>query len=193
MRELVFEPEAIDEDLVHQSILTGLITHVGMREGNSKQFTGTRGSHFVVHPSSHVSKKPPQWLMAAELVETSQVFARTVGPIDPSWIESIAPHMVKYNYSEPVWSSSRGAAMVHEKVLLLGLPIVADRMVNASKVDRPLARELFIRHALVEGDWKTRHHFFSHNQNLLAEATDLEDKARPVSYTHLTLPTKRIV
>lgn len=178
VRELVFEPEAIDEDLVHQSILTGLITHVGMREGNSKQFTGTRGSHFVVHPSSHVSKKPPQWLMAAELVETSQVFARTVGPIDPSWIESIAPHMVKYNYSEPVWSSSRGAAMVHEKVLLLGLPIVADRMVNASKVDRPLARELFIRHALVEGDWKTRHHFFSHNQNLLAEATDLEDKAR---------------
>lgn len=178
VRELVFEPEAIDEDLVHQSILTGLITHVGMREGNSKQFTGTRGSHFVVHPSSHVSKKPPQWLMAAELVETSQVFARTVGPIDPGWIESIAPHMVKYNYSEPVWSSSRGAAMVHEKVLLLGLPIVADRMVNASKVDRPLARELFIRHALVEGDWKTRHHFFSHNQNLLAEATVLEDKAR---------------
>lgn len=178
VRELVFEPEAIDEDLVHQSILTGLLTHVGMREGNSKQFTGTRGSHFVVHPSSHVSKKPPQWLMAAELVETSQVFARTVGPIDPSWIETIAPHMVKYNYSEPVWSSSRGAAMVHEKVLLLGLPIVADRMVNASKVDRALARELFIRHALVEGDWKTRHHFFAHNQKLLSEATELEDKAR---------------
>ena len=178
VRELVFEPESINEDLVHKSVLSGLLTHVGMREGNSKQFTGTRGSHFVVHPSSHVSKKPPQWLMAAELVETSQVFARTVGPIDPSWIEAIAPHMVKYNYSEPVWSSSRGAAMVHEKVLLLSLPIVADRMVNASKVDRPLARELFIRHALVEGDWKTRHHFFAHNQKLLAEATELEDKAR---------------
>ncbi|MGJ4077784.1 ATP-dependent RNA helicase HrpA [Corynebacterium macclintockiae] len=178
VRELVFEPESINEDLVHKSVLSGLLTHVGMREGNSKQFTGTRGSHFVVHPSSHVSKKPPQWLMAAELVETSQVFARTVGPIDPSWIEAIAPHMVKYNYSEPVWSSSRGAAMVHEKVLLLGLPIDADRMVNASKVDRPLARELFIRHALVEGDWKTRHHFFAHNQKLLAEATELEDKAR---------------
>lgn len=178
VRELVFEPDSIDEDQVHKAVLTGLLTHVGMREGSSRQFTGTRNTHFVVHPSSYVAKKPPQWVMAAELVETSQVFARTVGPIDPSWVEAEAPHMVKYTYSEPRWSSKRGAAVVDEKALLLGLTLVAGRTVNASRVDKGLARELFIRHALVEGDWKTRHHFFHDNQKLLAEAEQLEDKAR---------------
>lgn len=178
VRELTFNDEAYNDDAVHQSILTGLLTNVGMREGNSKQFTGTRNSHFVVHPGSGLSKKPPQWVMAAELVETSQVFARTVGPIDPTWIEKLAPHMVKYVHSEPHWSSSRGAAMVHEKVLMLGLPLVADRRVNLGRTDKELARELFIRHALVEGDWTTRHHFFKRNQEMLEEASQLEDKAR---------------
>lgn len=178
VRELDFAEDAINEDAVHQSILTGLLTHVGMREGNSKQFTGTRNSHFVVHPSSMLSKKPPQWLMAAELVETSQVFARTVGPIDPAWVEQLAPNMIKLVHSEPHWSSSRGAAMVHEKVLMLGLPLVADRTVNLGRTDKTLARELFIRHALVEGDWTTRHKFFHHNQEMLEEASQLEDKAR---------------
>ncbi|WP_426706367.1 ATP-dependent RNA helicase HrpA [Corynebacterium auriscanis] len=178
MRDLAIDPTTLNEESVHRSVLAGLITHVGMREGTSRQFTGARNSHFVVHPSSHVAKKPPQWVMAAELVETSQLFARTVGPVTPEWIEDIAPHMVKYNHSEPYWSSSRGAAMAHEKVLLLGLPLVADRRINLGRIDRPLARELFIRHALVEGDWSTRHHFFKRNQKLLEEAGTLEDKAR---------------
>ena len=178
IRDLIIDASTLNEEAVHRSILAGLITHVGMREGSSRQFTGTRNSHFVVHPSSHVAKKPPQWVMAAELVETSQLFARTVGPVAPEWIEEIAPHMVKYNHSEPYWSSSRGAAMAHEKVLLLGLPLVADRRINLGRIDRPLARELFIRHALVEGDWSTRHHFFKRNQQLLEEAGTLEDKAR---------------
>lgn len=178
IRDLVIDTSTLNEDAVHRSVLSGLITHVGMREGSTRQFTGTRNSHFVVHPSSHVAKKPPQWVMAAELVETSQLFARNVGPISPEWIEQIAPHMVKYNHSEPYWSSSRGAAMAHEKVLLLGLPLVADRRINLGRIDRPLARELFIRHALVEGDWSTRHHFFKRNQKLLEEAGTLEDKAR---------------
>ena len=178
IRDLNIDSATLNEEAVHRSILAGLITHVGMREGSSRQFTGTRNSHFVVHPSSHVATKPPQWVMAAELVETSQLFARTVGPIAPEWVEEIAPHMVKHNHSEPYWSSSRGAAMAHEKVLLLGLPLVADRRINLGRIDRPLARELFIRHALVEGDWNTRHHFFKRNQQLLEEAGTLEDKAR---------------
>lgn len=178
VRDMDFDEENIREDAVHQSILTGLLTNIGMREGNSKQFTGARNSHFVIHPSSQLSKKPPQWIMAAELVETSQVFARTNGPIDPAWVERIAPHMTKVVHSEPHWSSSKGAAMVHEKVLMLGLPLVADRTAYLGKTDKPLARELFIRHALVEGDWSTRHHFFHDNQEMLNEASQLEDKAR---------------
>lgn len=178
VKQLVFSEETLDEDAVHRSILSGLLTHIGMREGNSKQYTGTRNSHFVVHPSSQLSKKPPQWVMAAELVETSQVFARTVGPIDPAWVEDLAPHMIKRVYSQPHWSRSRGSAMVHEKTLMLGLPLVADKVVGLSRIDKPHARELFIRHALVEGDWNTHHQFFHKNQQALQDAGQLEEKAR---------------
>ncbi|AGP30921.1 ATP-dependent helicase [Corynebacterium terpenotabidum Y-11] len=169
---------AVAEDEVHRALLSGLLTNTGMREGNSRQFTGTRNTHFVIHPSSHLAKKPPQWVMAAELVETSQVFARTVAPLTPEWVEEIAPHMVKYSYAEPHWSSKRGAAMIHEKALLLGLPIVADRTVPLAKVDPVAARETFLRSALVEGDWHTRHAFFRHNRDLLEQTTRLEEKAR---------------
>ena len=178
VRELRFDPETIDEDAVHRAILAGLLSHVGMREGNSKQYLGTRNTHFVVHPSSTVAKKPPQWAMAAELVETSQLFARSVGPINPEWLEELAAHMVKRVHSEPHWSAKKGAAVAQEKVLLLGLPIIADRTVLLGKIDKELARELFIRHALVEGDWRTRHKFYQHNLDLLAQASALEDKAR---------------
>ncbi len=178
VHELHFDPEVLDEDAVHKSVLSGLLTHIGMREGNGRQFVGPRQTQFVIHPSSHVAKKPPQWVMAAELVETSQLFARTVGPVREEWLEELAPHLVKCTYSEPVWSRSKGAALVREKVLLLGLPIVADRQVLLGKIDRALAREMFIRNALVEGDWRTRHAFFHSNQALLGEAASLEDKAR---------------
>lgn len=169
---------ALAEDDVHKALLAGLVTHTGLREGNSRQFTGTRGTHFVIHPSSSLSRKPPEWVMAAELVETSQVFARTVGPLTPEWVEEVAPHMVKYSHAEPHWSARRGAAMIHEKALLLGLPIIPDRQVPLSKVDPAAAREIFIRSALVDGDWHTRHAFFSHNRELLDNATHLEEKAR---------------
>ena len=167
-----------DETNVHKAMLAGLLTNIGMRQGNTRQFTGARNSAFVIHPSSHLSKKPPQWVMAAELVETSQVFARTVGPLVPEWIETIAPQMVRYSYAEPHWSSKRGEAQIHEKAMMLGLPIIADRRVSLSKTDPEAAREMFIRHALVEGDWRTNHRFFRHNQELLEEAEGLEDKAR---------------
>ncbi|WCZ36682.1 ATP-dependent RNA helicase HrpB [Corynebacterium heidelbergense] len=178
VRELVFDPTALNEDVLHQCVLSGMVSHIGMREGNSRQFLGTRNSHFVIHPSSQLAKKPPQWIIAAELVETSQVFARTVGPCKPEWVEQVAGHMTKATYSEPYWSAKRSAAMIHEKIMLLGLPIIADRVVSLSKVDRPQAREMFIRRALVEGDWRTHHRFFAHNQEVLAEASQLEDKAR---------------
>ncbi|WP_291479325.1 ATP-dependent RNA helicase HrpA [Corynebacterium sp.] len=182
-RELTFDlgdekSAAPDETAVHKSLLAGLVTNVGMRQGNSRQFTGTRNTSFVIHPSSHLSKKPPQWVMAAELVETSQVFARTVAPVVPEWIEEIAPQLMRYSYSDPFWSSKQGAALAVEKASMLGLPVIGDRRVNLSKTDPETAREMFIRHALVEGDWRTSHRFFRNNQRMLEEAGELEDKAR---------------
>lgn len=178
VRDLTFDDLAVDDEAVHRSILTGVLTNVGMKNGTGRQFTGTRSTTFTVHPSSNLAKNPPQWIMAAELVETSRLFARTVGPIASEWVEQVAPHMVRYVHSEPHWSSSRGAAMVHEKVLMLGLPIVADRRVPLSRTDPAEARTQFIRHALVEGDWTTRHAFFHRNREVLAEVGELEDKAR---------------
>ncbi|MGO1962826.1 MAG: ATP-dependent RNA helicase HrpA [Corynebacterium sp.] len=172
------EATSVDETEVHKSLLTGLLTNVGMRQGNSRQFTGTRNTTFVIHPSSHLSKKPPQWVMAAELVETSQVFARTVAPVVPEWLEEVAPHLMRYSYAEPFWSSKQGAALAIEKASMLGLPVIADRRVNLSKTDPEAARDMFIRHALVEGDWRSNHRFFRHNSELLDEVGQLEDKAR---------------
>jgi ATP-dependent helicase HrpA len=184
-RELTFDlgedqgrPVSPDETGIHKSLLAGLVTNVGMRQGNSRQFTGTRNTSFVIHPSSHLAKKPPQWVMAAELVETSQVFARTVAPVVPEWIEEIAPQLMRYSYAEPFWSSKQGAALAIEKASMLGLPVISDRRVNLSKTDPEAARDMFIRNALVDGDWRTNHRFFLHNRELLDEAGQLEDKAR---------------
>ncbi len=184
-RELTFDlgedegsPVSPDETGIHKSLLAGLVTNVGMRQGNSRQFTGTRNTSFVIHPSSHLAKKPPQWVMAAELVETSQVFARTVAPVVPEWIEEIAPQLMRYSYAEPFWSSKQGAALAVEKASMLGLPVISDRRVNLSKTDPEGARDMFIRNALVEGEWRTNHRFFRHNRELLDEAGRLEDKAR---------------
>ncbi len=184
-RELTFDlgedegsPVSPDETGIHKSLLAGLVTNVGMRQGNSRQFTGTRNTSFVIHPSSHLAKKPPQWVMAAELVETSQVFARTVAPVVPEWIEEIAPQLMRYSYAEPFWSSKQGAALAVEKASMLGLPVISDRRVNLSKTDPEGARDMFIRNALVEGEWRTNHRFFRHNRELLDEAGQLEDKAR---------------
>ena len=116
--------------------------------------------------------------MAAELVETSRLFARINAAIDPAWAERIGAHLVKRSYSEPHWSRRRAAVMAHERVTLYGVPLVADRLVNYGSVDQALARELFIRHALVYGEWQTRHRFFAHNRQLLEEAEELENRAR---------------
>ncbi len=182
-----FEPDLADR--VHQSLLAGLLSHIGMREETSKQltggrrrgpaeFTGARASRFAIFPDSGLARKPPPWVMAAELVETSRLWARVVARIEPEWVEPLAGHLVNRGYSEPHWDAKRGTAMALERVTLYGLPLVAARPVTMSRVDPVMARELFITHALVEGDWQTHHKFFARNRELLADAEELEKRAR---------------
>ena len=142
------------------------------------EFAGARGARFAVFPDSVLARKPPSWVVAAELVETSRLWARTTARIEPEWAETLAAHLVKRTYSEPHWDAGRGAAMALERVTLYGLPIVTARPVNYARVDPAAARDLFITGALVEGDWATRHEFFRRNQRLLHEAGDLEGRAR---------------
>ena len=172
---------------VHMSLLAGLLSHIGMKDTEPKggqkrrgpaEFAGARGARFAIFPDSGLARKPPQWVMAAELVETSRLWARVAAHIEPEWAEPLAAHLVKRTYSEPHWDARRGAAMALEKVTLYGLPIVAARKVSYAKVDPAAAREIFITSALVEGDWRTHHEFFARNQRLLAEVRDLEDRAR---------------
>jgi ATP-dependent helicase HrpA len=174
-------------DRVHVSLLAGLLSHIGMNETDQKtrgkrrgpaEFAGARGARFAIFRDSVLARNPPQWVVAAELVETSRLWARTVARIEPEWAESLAAHLVRRTYSEPRWDARRGAAMAAEKVTLYGLPIVAARQVGYGRVDPAAARDLFIRSALVEGDWQTRHRFFHDNRRLLEEAGDLERRAR---------------
>jgi ATP-dependent helicase HrpA len=175
-------------DRVHISLLAGLLSHIGMKDADQKpaagkrraltEFAGARGARFAIFPSSALAKKPPQWVVAAELVETSRLWARTAARIEPEWAEPLAAHLVQRTYSEPRWDARRGAAMASEKVTLYGLPIVAARPVTYGRIDPAAARELFISRALVEGDWQTHHQFFQRNRDLLDEAGDLERKAR---------------
>ncbi len=170
------EPAAYRE--IHTALLTGLLSHIGQKEAEKQSYTGARNIHFAIFPGSALFKKPPKWTMVAELVETSRLWGRIAARIDPEWIEPIAAHLLKHSYSEPHWEKGAGAVMAMEKVTLYGLPVVAARKVNYSNIDPLLSRELFIRHALVEGDWQTRHTFFSANQALRREVEDLEHKSR---------------
>ncbi|HEX3924964.1 MAG TPA: ATP-dependent RNA helicase HrpA, partial [Streptosporangiaceae bacterium] len=172
---------------IHIALLAGLLSHVGMRDADDKtgpkrrgpaEFAGARGARFAIFPDSVLARRPPQWVVAAELVETSRLWARVTARIDPEWAEPLAPDLVKRTYSEPHWDARRGAAMALEKVTLYGLPIVTARAVNYARVDPAAARDMFITGALVEGDWQTHHAFFRRNQELLDEARELEEKAR---------------
>ncbi|UWS31148.1 ATP-dependent RNA helicase HrpA [Erwinia pyrifoliae] len=170
------EPAALRE--IHTALLTGLLSHIGQKDSDKQEFTGARNARFAIFPGSGLFKKPPKWTMVAELVETSRLWGRIAARIEPEWIEPVAQHLLKRSYSEPHWEKSQGAVMASEKVTLYGLPIVAARKVNYAPIDPVLSRELFIRHALVEGDWQTRHAFFKANLKLLAEVEELEHKSR---------------
>lgn len=163
---------------VHCALLTGLLSHIGQKDADKQEYTGARNTRFAIFPGSGLFKKPPKWTMVAELVETSRLWGRVAARIEPEWIEPLAQHLIKRSYSEPHWEKAQGAVMASEKVTLYGLPIVQARKVNYGKIDPTLSRELFIRHALVEGDWQTRHAFFRNNLKLRSEVEDLEHKSR---------------
>ena len=166
------------EDDLHKAILSGLLTNVGMRDEDTREFRGTRGIRFQVFPGSDLSRKPPRWVMASELVETSRLWARDVARIDPAWIEQLGSHLVRTQYSEPHWSETQGAAMAYEKVLLLGLTVVEARRILLSRVDAPLAREMFVRHGIVEGKFATRVPVIRENAAAVADARELETRSR---------------
>lgn len=163
---------------VHTALLTGLLSHIGQKDVEKQEYSGARNARFAIFPGSGLFKKPPKWTMVAELVETSRLWGRIAARIEPEWIEPLAQHLIKRSYSEPHWEKGQGAVMASEKVTLYGLPIVAARKVNYGQIDPVLSRELFIRHALVEGDWQTRHAFFRANLKLREEVEELEHKSR---------------
>ena len=162
---------------VHQALLSGLLSHLGQQDEN-REFKGARGSKFFIFPGSALSKKPPKWLMSAELVETSRLFARMNARIDPLWIEPLAEHLLKRSYSEPHWEKKQGAVMAFEQVSLYGLSIVTKRKINFNQIEPHTCRELFIREALVNGDCAIKEMFLPHNQSLVASIEALEQKAR---------------
>ncbi|MBL4822238.1 MAG: ATP-dependent RNA helicase HrpA [Colwellia sp.] len=162
---------------VHQALLAGLLSHLGQQDEN-REFKGARGSKFFIFPGSALAKKPPKWLMSAELVETSRLFARMNARIDPLWIEPLAEHLLKRSYSEPHWEKKQGAVMAFEQVTLYGLSIVTKRKINFNKIEPHTCRELFIREALVNGDSFIKENFLQQNQTLVASIEALEQKAR---------------
>jgi ATP-dependent helicase HrpA len=184
------EPEQI-----HRALLAGLLSHVGMRDaaraatsasgGGSRgrrpfvEYTGARGARFVLSPGSGLARRPPDWAMVAELVETTRLWGHTAARIEPAWIEPIAPaHLLRRSYGEPRWDPRGGAAVVDERVTLYGLPIVPARAVPYARVDPADARELFLRRALVAGEWEARHAFLAENARRIAEVEALEDRVR---------------
>ncbi|MCU7726633.1 ATP-dependent RNA helicase HrpA [Actinoplanes sp. KI2] len=170
--------EVAEGQHVHTALLAGLLSHLGLKDGEKREYLGARGAKFAIFPGSALFKKQPRWVMSAELVETSRLWGRVNARIEPEWAEKLAPHLVKHSYSEPHWEKKQGAVMAYEKVTLYGLPIVARRRVGYARVDPALCRELFIRHALVEGDWETHHKFFDENRRLLRRIEEIENRAR---------------
>lgn len=198
-RQLGFRPNTDDAapDLIHLSLLSGLLSHVGVLDKPDEQrraqprdrrgrrdrrsvaeFVGARQARFAIAPGSSLAKNPPQWVMAGELVETNRLWARTVTRIDPAWVERLGAHLAKRSYGEPWWDRRRGAAMTKERVTVYGLPVVPGRRVPLGRVDPALARELFIHHALVEGEWDAHHRFMDRNAEVLAEAERVAARAR---------------
>ena len=170
--------EPADQTQVHAALLAGLLSHIGVREGDSRDYAGARNSKFVLAPGSVLTKRPPRWIVVADLVETSRLYGRVGARIQPEVVERVGAHLLQRTYSEPHWDAARGAVMAYERVTLYGLPLVPRRRVGYASVDPEVSRELFIRHALVEGDWQTRHHFFRDNAALREEVAELEEKAR---------------
>lgn len=176
---------------IHEAILSGLLSHVGVLDERTpsqqpasrrrrplREYQGARGTRFSINPGSSAARTSPPLVMAVELVETTRLWARTVAPIEPAWIEAVGMHLLRRRHGEPRWSKRLGNVMADESVTLYGVPIVANRPVVYGKIDPVVARDIFLRSALVEGEWRTRHHFFHRNEDVRQRASELEDRTR---------------
>ena len=185
----VGEPST-NPDGIHRSLLAGLLSQIGLKDAAKKDYVGARQTRFVIFPGSALAKKQPNAIMSAELVETSRLFARVNGAIDPAWAEPLAGDLVKRSYSEPRWEKKQGSVVAHERVTLYGVPIIARRTVQFAKIDPAYARDLFIRNALVEGDWdlervdKRISAFDRANRALRVELAELEERTRRRDILH---------
>jgi ATP-dependent helicase HrpA len=193
------EPQ-VNPDEIHKCILAGLLSQIGLKQISDKkaadlakaqaakqtekparvsaEYLGSNGKKFVIFPGSALAKKPPAAIMSSELVETSRLFARMNAAIEPDWAEALAPDLVKRSYSEPHWQKSQGAVVAYERVMLFGVPIVTNRRMQYSRIDAAYCRDLFIRHALVEGDWDSVQKFDRANRSLIKQLEALADRAR---------------
>jgi ATP-dependent helicase HrpA len=184
--EMGFHPNTspANPDLVHRAVLAGLLSNVATRGGESFDYRGASGNKIAIHPGSGLFKKGPKWLMAAELVQTTRLYARTVAKIQPEWIEELGAHLVKRSYSDPHWSAESGTVCAFERVTLYGLELVTRRRVQYGPIDPVKSREIFIHHALMEGEWaphgqnEALPEFLARNLALAAEVRELEAKAR---------------
>lgn len=163
---------------LHTALLAGLLSHFGCRDPEKNEYQGARNSRFSIFPGSGIFKTQPKWVMVAELMETSKLWGRVAAKIEPEWIEPLASHLLKRSFSEPHWEKKPLAVFAYEKVMLYGIPIIPKRKVNYANIDPELCREIFIRSALVEGDWVTKHKFYHQNRKLLGEVEELEHKSR---------------
>ena len=168
----------VDTERVHTALLAGLLSHIGLRLEPGREYQGTRGSKFVIWPGSALAKSPPKLVVAAELIETSRLWGRLAAAIDPVWVEQVGGDLLRRSYSEPRWDARRGQVIATERVTLLGVTLIGARSVQFDRIDPELSREMFIRHALVEADWETRHAFFAANLAALEEVAEREDRAR---------------
>jgi ATP-dependent helicase HrpA len=166
-----------EPDQIHVALLAGLLSHVGLKDPRGREYGGARGARFAISPGSALFKRQPEWVMVAELVETTRLWGRTAARIEPSWIEPLAGHLLKRTYGDPRWDRRRASVVASERVTLYGLPIAA-RTADYGRIDPTRAHALFIRHALVEGDWDARHEFLAENRRRLEQAEALEHRAR---------------
>jgi ATP-dependent helicase HrpA len=169
---------AVNPEGIHRSILSGLLSQIGLRDQAKRDYLGARQTRFMVFPGSTLAKKQPAAVMSAELVETSRLFARMNAAIDPTWAEPLAGDLLKRSYSEPHWEKKQGAAVAYEQVTLYGVPLVARRRVQFARIDPEYARELFIRHALVEGEWESQQAFDRANRGFRRDLEQLEERSR---------------
>ena len=167
----------VNEDAIHRALLAGLLSHIGSRISDTRDYQGTRGKRFAIFPSSGVARKT-SFLMAYEIVETSRVWARTVAAINPEWVEKAAGEMVSHRYAEPHWSHSRGEVQAYETTSLWGVPLVVERLISYRKIDPELSREMFLLHGLVQGDWNRDYSFKAANDSTIEHLQAFEEKAR---------------